>query len=528
MRQGLKRAPFALILTAALASSFAGASARALAQDETGPFQAASPPAVARIAAVEGQVSVKHGDGGEEAAAAMNAPLIAGDYLNTGPDGMAEIQLDDNTILRAGSDTQMRFTQLDGQADVAQIAEGTMELRVLQSDPDQIQIQTPSVDVEPSEPGAYLISVKRDGHTEVTARSGSLAVVTPQGTQEVDPGRTMEIAGNASNPEYQYVDEVAQTGVEQWGDQRDQQMLAEENQAPPDQGDASAYNVAGMSDLNQDGNWVDIPGYGEAWVPNDVSPSWTPYSDGQWAYEPYYGYTWVAAEPWGWAPYHYGRWAYAAPYGWAWVPGEAYARTAWSPALVAFVGFGGAGVGVGYNNIGWVPLAPGEAYRPWYGGGRLGLSVSVNNYRNYAHGFIGVSYNTFAHGAIRNAHPMASWQRFNATAPSYARGYAQSYNRGYQQTYNRAYPSYARGYAQNYNRGYAQTYNRGYAQTYNRGYAQTYSRGYAQTYNRGYRQSYNRGYGYAPRQSYQRQAFTRSSASRQSYGGGRGRGPGRP
>jgi hypothetical protein len=309
MHQGLKRAPVALLLAAAMAGSIFGTASQAFAQDAPSQVDSqtqAQAPSVARISAVDGQVGLKHDDGSSESAAAINAPMMAGDYLTTGQDGRAEVQLDANTLVRAGANTQLRFTQLDGQADIAQIAQGQLELRVLQDDSDQVQVQTPSADVQPSQPGAYLISVLPDGDTEITARSGGINVVTPQGTQEVDPGRTMMISGNASNPQYRYEDEVAMSDVEQWGDQRDQALLASQDQAPPG---APGTDVAGMGDLNADGQWVDIPGYGNAWVPNNEAPTWTPYSDGTWAYEPYYGYTWVAAEPWGWVPYHYGRWA---------------------------------------------------------------------------------------------------------------------------------------------------------------------------------------------------------------------------
>ena len=42
----------------------------------------------------------------------------------------------------------------------------------------------------------------------------------------------------------------------------------------------------------------------------------------------------------------------------------------WRPAMVGFFGFGGGvgfGVGFGFGNVGWVPLAPYEAFHPWYG-----------------------------------------------------------------------------------------------------------------------------------------------------------------
>ena len=361
MHTSIARAPFALILAATLAASYAGIAAPARAQDDQTqqppPYAQTAPPSVARLSDVEGSVALKHGDSGDQATAVANAPVVAGDYITTGPDGRAEVQLDANTLIRAGANAQLRFTQLDGASDVAQVAEGSVELRVFGAGQDNVQVQTPSVDVQPQQPGAYLITVTSDGNTEITARSGSAAVVTPQGSQQVSTGRTMEVTGQASSPQYQYIDEVAQTDLEAWGDQRDQMMIA----ANGAQAQYVPGDMTGSTDLSQYGNWVDIPGYGQAWVPSDVAQGWTPYSDGSWVSLNYYGPTWVAAEPWGWAPYHYGRWFFAPSVGWAWSPGPRYGHPVWSPALVAFFGYGGGvGVGLGFGNVGWVPLAPGN------------------------------------------------------------------------------------------------------------------------------------------------------------------------
>jgi hypothetical protein len=64
--------------------------------------------------------------------------------------------------------------------------------------------------------------------------------------------------------------------------------------------------------------------------------------------------TWVSNEPWGYAPYHYGRWAFVGDR-WYWVPDSVNTTPVYSPALVAFVPYGN-------NDIGWVPLGPGDAY----------------------------------------------------------------------------------------------------------------------------------------------------------------------
>src|SRR5262249_20881658 len=132
-------------------------------------------------------------------------------------------------------------------------------------------------------------------------------------------------------------------------------------------------SIYGTESLSGYGQWIYDSPYGYVWVPT-VSVGWAPYRVGRWSYVNYYGWTWVSGDPWGWAPYHYGRW-YSSPYGWAWYPGAISPYYYWRPALVGFFGWGtgGLGVGVGFGggwgwgNVGWVPLAPYEVYRPWYG-----------------------------------------------------------------------------------------------------------------------------------------------------------------
>jgi hypothetical protein len=543
-------------------------------------------PAVARLSDVEGSVGLKHGDSGDQATAVTNAPVVAGDYITTGADGRAEIELDANTVVRAGANAQLRFPQLDGQNDVAQVAEGSVELRVFATGQDNVQVQTPSVDVEPSEAGQYLITVTHDGNTEVTARSGSAAVVTPQGSQQVDPGRTMVVAGQASSPQYQYIAEVPQTDVEAWGDQRDQTMIA----ANSAQSQYVPSDMTGTADLNQYGNWVDIPGYGEAWVPSDVAAGWSPYSDGSWVSLNYYGPTWVAAEPWGWAPYHYGRWFFAPRFGWAWWPGPLYVRPVWSPALVAFFGFGGLGVGIGFGNVGWVPLAPGEFYRPWWGpGGYLSFGLGFSSFRNYAHGFIGVPWNTWQHGFIDRAHPFSvaqlqtthfyagqvpvrrtglntqftnrslatnfpkpDYQRYDAMRPIGTMNRPASYRTASSSAWQRfdGHPSngYARAQATNgsawqrFNgeqryqsyqqpRQY-QSYAQRQYQSYPQRQYQSYSQRQYQSYPQRQYQSYQRQYAQPQRQYYPQQRAQSSRSAPPSHassgGGSRPHGPGRP
>jgi hypothetical protein len=172
--------------------------------------------------------------------------------------------------------------------------------------------------------------------------------------------------------------------------------------------------VYGVEDLDSYGTWVDVPGHGWSWRPAVVE-GWAPYRQGRWVWEDWYGWTWVSYEPWGWAPYHYGRWFFEPAFGWCWYPGAIGVRHYWSPALVAFFGFGGGGVGVAFGNVGWVPLAPYEVLHPWwgrgfYGGAYINRTINITNvnvtntYRN-AHilnGVTAVSATDFGGGRFNN------------------------------------------------------------------------------------------------------------------------------
>ncbi|MCU1339696.1 MAG: hypothetical protein JWO19_5277 [Bryobacterales bacterium] len=337
---------------------------------------------VARISLINGDVSVRRGDSGDLTAATVNGPLVASDTLATGPGARAEIQFDWGNSIRLAPASEVRLGELQDRHYLVQIGVGTTTFRVMRDSSADVEISTPTVSVRPIEQGSYRVTVLEDGTTEITVRVGRAEILSPRGSEMLTPGRTMEARGTPSDPEYMIVAAIPQDQWDGWNVDRDRQLerTSSYRYVSPD--------VVGAEELDQNGRWANDPQYGNVWVPN-VDPGWAPYRVGRWVWVDYYGWTWLSGDPFGWAPYHYGNW-YQSSFGWAWYPGPIGVRHYWRPALVGFFGWGGGGgfdFGFGFGNVGWVPLAPYERYRPWYGRGYNNRTVInnitvVNNYRN--------------------------------------------------------------------------------------------------------------------------------------------------
>jgi len=378
------------ILVAFVAAAFLMGISPAHAQDQTvqpgqpGPSSgqqtptSADPnaPGMARVSFVKGKVSTQRGDNGEWVPAIVNTPVAVGDRISTGPDGRAEIQLDYADVLRMSSGATAKIAQLNRNTIQVQVGQGLVTYTVMKDGQAAPEIDTPNAALHPSGPGEYRVQVDSDAETEITVRSGSAQVSTPQGSTDVEAGKMITVAGT-TNPEYKISNAPASDEWDSWNNDRNQKI--EDAQSWHD---TDPY-YTGSGDLDGYGTWSEVPDYGQVWIPSEPA-GWAPYRNGTWMYEPYYGWTWVSYDPWGWAPYHYGRW-FVWGGNWAWWPGpiayNPFYYPIWAPAYVSFFGWGGGGWGFGFGfggfgTIGWLPCGPGDWYHPWYG--RWG-----NGYRFY-------------------------------------------------------------------------------------------------------------------------------------------------
>src|SRR5262249_13124695 len=316
---------------------------------------------VARISMMSGDVTVRRGDSGEDVAAEVNAPLVALDHVFTNRGSRAELQFDSANFLRLAPDSEVRLAELADRDYLVQLSAGTLTFRVLNDSDAQAEISTTNISIRPRKEGTYRVTVHDDGNTEVTVRSGEAEIYVGGKSDRLRAGQTLVVNGDASDPEQTYIRAIPRDDWDRWNDTRDRDH---------NRSDSYKYvnrHIHGAEDLYGHGRWVYDPPYGWVWMPT-VSVGWAPYRVGRWVWVNFYGWTWVSGDPWGWAPYHYGRWYHTPSYGWVWYPGEPRVRYYWRPALVVFFGWG--------NNVGWVPLAPREVYRPWYGPSR---TVVVNN-----------------------------------------------------------------------------------------------------------------------------------------------------
>src|SRR5579864_781045 len=180
--------------------------------------------AVARISVINGDVSMRRGDSGDVIAAVVNSPIMAGDAILTTSSSRGEVQLDSANMLRFAPNSEVRFAGMDVKSFQIQIASGTVLLRVLRPSQAQVELDTPSVAVRALRQGVYRITVREDGTSEITIRSGEAEIGSPRGSERLVPGRTMNARGPASDPEFQVTGAIPLDNWDRWNEDRDRYL----------------------------------------------------------------------------------------------------------------------------------------------------------------------------------------------------------------------------------------------------------------------------------------------------------------
>ena len=337
-------------------------------------------PNAARIQRVDGEVLLNNSGANTTSTdqnwttAAVNQPFSVGDRIYTRDNAHASLAFTGRNFARLNPNTSLDVLSLTDQRTQLALRDGSAIFDVGYLRPsDLFEVATPYGAVDLQQPGLYDVGIN-NGNVIVSVLSGLAQVVGLGRSGQISKGEMLTLLGQTAtdvvlsrvdgrNAGYLVDDYYAYQYPRYYdGRYRDYDVYLNDPYYFDPYRRTSSYQyvnsyIPGLYDLDYYGDWRNLDGYGYSWSPR-VDSGWAPYQQGYWETDYPYGPTWVSSEPWGYAPYHYGRWAYVGNQ-WYWVPDNVNTYPTYSPALVAFVPFA-------QNDIGWVPLAPGDPYAPRY------------------------------------------------------------------------------------------------------------------------------------------------------------------
>ena len=317
---------------------------------------------IVRLSDVSGTVGMDRLTGQGIETAIRNMPIVEGAKLGTGPNGLAEVEFEDQSTIGLAPKSFVEFSQLvrhgaGGTASTVKLVRGTMYVNLQGTKGNGFVVQVAGQNVTVA-PGTRLRlqtpDVEKGEEQAAVATSATLAVFSGsavvQGSAggEVTVGKKESLALGGDAGTAQVAKNIEKNPYDAWNKEEDeyQQRYSKANSLV-----GSGY---GISDLNYYGTFASLPGCGMMWQPYFVDASWNPYATGLWASYPGAGYSWVSPYPWGWLPYHSGQWMQCGGAGWGWRPGGAF----YGLNNVAYGGGGGGGVGVGGVPVGVVGGRP--------------------------------------------------------------------------------------------------------------------------------------------------------------------------
>jgi len=344
----------ALYIAASIAAFLLAGVPPARAQEGEGPEGGFSAYAVARVKVLDGSVWVRPSNGGDWEEFSSNSPIPPRSRVSVPEGSEAELQFHGGQFVLLTSGTDLEVRDLQERKSVFRLRAGEIRFDLTPDDFAPVSVRVPGGAVAQFPvPGRQWLTVTDRDETRLVVRRGT-AVVTVEGDEHrLRAGDEAVIGRDVTVGRYRGgADESAEP--------------------PPPSEEAERQGTAPpvvVSELREYGEWVNVPAYGYAWRPR-VAVGWSPYVYGRWAWISPYGWTWVSYEPWGWYPYRCGYWVAHPAYGWVWSPYNTFVsvnfvigshryphhNVYYRPATVRFVPEG--------RNVRWVPLRPGERYRP--------------------------------------------------------------------------------------------------------------------------------------------------------------------
>ncbi len=233
---------------------------------------------VARVTAIHGDVSKRHGEGNAMVRADGGTPLVSGDWVSTGTASRAELRLDNSNFIRLGPESEVRLLQLGERSFQVDVIRGSASYTMLKHGEADIDLRTPNGNIVPQKDGIYRVEVLEPTRSRLIVRKGEAEVLTPGGSMMVKKGKSVSLDDADRTVRKNAASAPDKDGFDEWNERRNK--IVEQARGP-------VYGGGG-------------------WYPSRVHLGLG------WGWGPYWG-------PWGYSGLGYGGWGYS---GW----GYGYAR----------------------------------------------------------------------------------------------------------------------------------------------------------------------------------------------------------
>ena len=144
------------------------------------------------VSHVEGSVSVLRRSGAETSLSPRSA-LEAGELIETGEDGFAEVMLNPGSFVRVGPSSKFSFLSTDLDLLIVELRSGSAIFEVYADDSFSVVVKTPWSEFPINRPGVFRVDVLADSTSRISVWKGNLVV----GSQKVvlKGGRAMVAKG---------------------------------------------------------------------------------------------------------------------------------------------------------------------------------------------------------------------------------------------------------------------------------------------------------------------------------------------
>src|SRR6185312_14501642 len=222
MNRRLRKTGLLLAMIFALVFSLAPLSRAQDYQDDDGHDSQAR---IVRISYVEGSVRLDSGQGYESAT--MNVPLMERDWLQTGSDGWAEVQLEDGSLIRLAPNTVIAFTQLARASSGATLTtvdldQGEAEFKVAQHNDGEFNVTVKKNTIALTRSSSFRVTSTNANPLEVAVLKGEVGVSDTDNGGEVAVKQNETFVLDPNDVARYALDKgVDPDDLDQWSTQRD-------------------------------------------------------------------------------------------------------------------------------------------------------------------------------------------------------------------------------------------------------------------------------------------------------------------